>query len=264
MWTPSQFPLTVKLCINLNTGELLPEEVQLERLGYGRTRAVYSMPSAGPYSKYGDCVLKLCVARQSHGKEAEWGRQCSLAAATVHTGRLILDLGQENKELYFNVQKRAVMVQDWLARWKNNPTLVSDMAMYLLATLLSLELRGVVLCDVGPTNAMVRSLDPYARVVFGDVAGWSLHKKPRHRGVGGFVNIFRGSPPVQAEVERILTAAKQTSLQAAFKLAANNCGRFGAFLADEGQAVLEPNSQTLAPNDLPSFPQELNWEELPE
>ena len=115
------------------------------------------------------------------------------------------------------------MVQDWLARWKNNPTLVSDMAMYLLATLLSLGLRGVVLCDVGPTNAMVRSLDPYARVVFGDVAGWSLHKKPRHRGVGGFVNIFRGSPPVQAEVERILTAAKQTSLQAAFKLAANNC-----------------------------------------
>ena len=191
MWTPSQFPLTVKLRMNLNTGELLPEEVQLERLGYGRTRAVYSMPSAGPYSKYGDCVLKLW-ARQSHGKEAEWGRQCSLVAATVHTERLILDLGQENKELHFNVQKRAVMVQDWLARWKNNPTLVSDMAMYLLATLLSLELRGVVLCDVGPTNAMVRSLDPYARVVFGDVAGWSLHKKPRHRGVGGFVNIFSG------------------------------------------------------------------------
>ena len=80
MWTPSQFPLTVKLCMNL------PEEVQLERLGYGRTRAVYSMPSATPYSKYGDCVLKLCVARQSHGKEAEWGRQCSLVAATVDPG----------------------------------------------------------------------------------------------------------------------------------------------------------------------------------
>ena len=42
------------------------------------------MPSAGPYSKYGDCVLKLCVARQSHSKEAEWGRQCSPVAATVH------------------------------------------------------------------------------------------------------------------------------------------------------------------------------------
>ena len=53
-------------------------------------------------------------------------------------------------------------------------------------------------------------------------------------------------------------------LQAAFKLAANNCGRFGAFLANEGQAVLELNFQTLAPNDLPAFPQELNWEELPE
>ena len=74
------------------------------------------------------------------------------------------------------------MVQDWLARWKNNPSLVSDMAMYLLSTLLSLELRGVVLCD-GPTNAMVRSLNSYARVVFGDVAGWSLYKKPRHRTV---------------------------------------------------------------------------------
>ena len=120
------------------------------------------MPSAGPYSKYGNCVLKLCVARQSHSKKAEWRRQCSLVAAAVHTGRLILDLGQETKELYFNVQKRATMVQDWLARWKNNSTLVSDMAMYLLSTLLSLELRGVVLCDVRPTNAMVRLLDSYS------------------------------------------------------------------------------------------------------
>ena len=70
MWTPSQFPLTVKLCMNLNTGELLPEEVQLERLGYGRTRAVYLMPSAGPYSKYGrsSCVWRVSpTARRLNG-----------------------------------------------------------------------------------------------------------------------------------------------------------------------------------------------------
>ena len=73
MWTPSQFPLVMTLCKDLKSGEFLPEEVQVERLGYGRTRAVYSLPSIGPYSHYGDCVLKLCLVRQHHGKEAEWG-----------------------------------------------------------------------------------------------------------------------------------------------------------------------------------------------
>ena len=57
------------------------------------------------------------------------------------------------------------MVKDWLARWANNPSLVRDMVPYLLATLFLLELRGAILCDIGPTNAMVRTNDPYARAV---------------------------------------------------------------------------------------------------
>ena len=138
-----------------------------------------------------------------------------------------------------------------------------DMAHYLLATLFSLELRGAILCDIGPTNAMVRTNDPYSRAVFGDVAGWSFHRKLRHRGVGGFLNIFQAYPSVQAELERILVVAKQTGLQPAFKLAANNCGRFGVFLANEGLAVLEINTH-LEPADLPFFPQELTWAEQPE
>ena len=195
MWTPSQFPLVMTLCKDLKSGEFLPEEVQVERLGYGRTRTVYS-----------------------------------LVATTILKGQVSLDFGQEAKFVHFSIQKRAVMVMDWLAQWGNNPSLVRDMAHYLLATLFSLELRGAILCDIGPTNAMVRTKDPYARAVFGDVAGWSLHRKLRHRGVGGFLNIFQAYPAVQAELERILAVAKQTGLQPAFKLAANNCGRFGVIL----------------------------------
>ena len=58
----------------------------MERLHFGRTRAVYSMPSTGPYSQYGDCVLKLCMVRQYHGKEAEWGSQSNLRATTILKG----------------------------------------------------------------------------------------------------------------------------------------------------------------------------------
>ena len=79
-----------------------------------------------------------------------------------------------------------------------------------------------------------------------------------------FLNIFQAYPAVQAELERILAVAKQTGLQPAFKLAANNCGRFGVFLVDEGLAVLETNTQNLAPANLPLFPRELTWAELPE
>ena len=204
------------------------------------------------------------MVRQHHGKEAEWGSHCNLVATTILKGQVSLDFGQEAKFVHFSIQKRAVMVKDWLAQWGNNPSLVRDMAHYLLATLFSLELRGAILCDTGPTNAMVRTKDPYARAVFGDAAGWSLHRKLRHRGVGGFLNIFQAYPAVQAELERILAVAKQTGLQPAFKLAANNCGRFGVFLVDEGLAVLETNTQNLAPANLPLFPQELTWAELPE
>ena len=190
-----------------------------------------------------------------YGRAVPWK-----GTTTILKGQVSLDFGQEAKYVYFSLQNRAVMVKDWLARWANNPSLVRDMAHYLLATLFSLELRGAILCDIGPTNAMVRTNDPYARAVFGDVAGWSFHRKLRRRGVGGFLNIFQAYPSVQAELERILVVAKQTGLQPAFKLAANNCGRFGIFLANEGLAVLETNTQNLEPADLP----ELTWAEHPE
>ena len=234
MWTPSQFPLTMALCKDLRTGEFLP------RLGYGRTRVVSSLPDSE------DCVLKLCMVRQHHGKEFEWGLHCNLVAATFLKGQVSVDFGEQARFVHFSVQRRAV------ARWGSNPPLVRDMAHYLLATLLSLELRGVVLCDVGPSNAMVRANVPYAQAIYGDVAGWSIHKKLRHMGVGGFVNIFQLFPAVQSELERILVVAKP-----AFKLAANSCGRFGAFLANEGLAVLEASSQTLEAADLLPCPQEL-------
>ena len=173
MWTPSQFPLTMALCKDLRTGEFLPEEVQ-----------VYSLPATGQLSHPEDYVLKLCMVRQHQGKEFEWGSRCNLVAATFLKGQVSVDFGEQARFVHFSVQKRAVMVSDWLARWGSNPPLVRDMAHYLLATLLSLELRGAVLCDVGPSNAMVRANVPYAQAIYGDVAGWSIHKKLRHRGVG--------------------------------------------------------------------------------
>ena len=78
------------------------------------------------------------------------------------------------------------------------------------------------------------------------------------------MNIFQLFPAVQSELEQILVVAKQQGLKPAFKLAANNCGRFGAFLANEGLAVLEASSQTLEAADLLPFPQELTWAEIPE
>ena len=37
MWFPSQFPLTLQLVKHLQSGEFLPEPIQLSRLGFGRT-----------------------------------------------------------------------------------------------------------------------------------------------------------------------------------------------------------------------------------
>ena len=138
MWTPSQFPLTMALCKDLRTGEFLSEEVQVSRLGYGRTGAVYSLPATGQLSHPEDCVLKLCMVRQRQGKEFEWGSHCNLVAATFLKGQVSVDFGEQARFVRFSVQKRAVMVSDWLAWWGSNPPLVRDMAHYLLATLLSL------------------------------------------------------------------------------------------------------------------------------
>ena len=70
MWTPSQFPLVMTLCKDLKSGEFLPEEVQVERLGYGRTRTVYSLP---------DRIAIWWRPQSSRGKSA-WtlGRKPSL------------------------------------------------------------------------------------------------------------------------------------------------------------------------------------------
>ena len=54
-------------------------------------------------------------------------------ATTILKGQVSLDFGQEAKFVHFSIQKRAVMVMDWLAQWGNNPSLVRDMAHYLLA-----------------------------------------------------------------------------------------------------------------------------------
>ena len=102
---------------------------------------------------------------------------------------------------------------------------------------------------------MVRAPIPYPQMTYGDVAGWSVHHKIRHRGVGNFI---------QTELAQVLSEAKQQGLKAAFKTAANRCGRFGALLVNEGLAVLEAGSQNLEAASLPPFLLDLAWAELPE
>ena len=86
MWSPSQFPLTLKLVKQLQSGELLPEPIQLSRLGYGRTRAVFSLPASALPNTPEEGVLKLCMVRQHHGKESEWGAHCSLVCTYLLEG----------------------------------------------------------------------------------------------------------------------------------------------------------------------------------
>ena len=80
MWFPSQFPLTLQLVKHLQSGEFLPEPIQLSRLGFGRTRAVFSLPASALPNTPEEGVLKLCMVRQHHGKESEWGH----TAAWLH------------------------------------------------------------------------------------------------------------------------------------------------------------------------------------
>ena len=197
------------------------------------------------------------MVRQHHGKEFEWGLHSGLVAPTYLKGQISVDFGVQARYVHYSVQKRATLATAWVAQFGSNQLLTHDLALYLLPTLLALELRGAVLCDVGPSNMMVRALIPYPQVIYGDVAGWSIHHKIRHRGVGGFENIFRDFPQIHAALTQVLTEAKQQGLKAAFKTAANTCGRFGAFLVNEGLATLEANSQTLVAADVPPFPQDL-------
>ena len=264
MWFPSQFPLTLQLVKHLQSGEFLPEPIQLSRLGFGRTRAVFSLPASALPNTPEEGVLKLCMVRQHHGKESEWGAHCSLVAPTYLKGQISVDFGVQARYLHFSVQRKATLASNWVAQFGGNVSLTHDLALYALSTLLALELRQAVLCDVGPSNLMVRAPIPYPQMTYGDVAGWSVHHKIRHRGVGNFESVFRSFPAIQTELAQVLSEAKQQGLKVAFKTAANRCGRFGALLVNEGLAVLEAGSQNLEAANLPPFPLDLAWAELPE
>ena len=202
MWTSSQFPQTLILCKNLNSGEFLPEEVQLTRLGYGRT--VYTLPPSAQHTYPQNCVLKLCMCASTTAKSSS---RVSTVAWSLHLkGQISVDFGVQARYVHFSVQKRATLATAWVA---SNQMLTHDLALYLLSTLLALELRGAVLCNVGPSNMMVRALAPYPQVIFGDVAGWSIHHKIRHRGVGGFENIFRNFPQTLNALTKVLAEARQ-------------------------------------------------------
>ena len=126
------------------------------------------------------------MVRQHHGKEFEWGAHCSLVAPTYLKGQISVDFGVQARYLHFSVQRKATLASNWVAQFGGNVSLTHDLALYALA----LELRGAVLCDVGPSNLMVRAPIPYPQMTYGDVAGWSVHHKIRHRGVGNFESVF--------------------------------------------------------------------------
>ena len=251
MWTPSQFPQTLKLIKDLRTGELLPVEAQLTKLGYGRTRAAYALPAEVHQGLPHDSVLKLCMLRQHRGKEHEWGLRTSLVAPTYHQGQISVDFGVEARYIHYSVQQRATMATAWVAQYGGNVPLTHDFALYLLSSLFALELRGAVFVDVGPSNMMI-------------MASWDTNQRIKHRGLGGFENIFRDFPSIQEEIQQITMEAKQKGLKEAFSRAANGCGRFGAYLVSQGSATLTPNSLTLQAADLPPFPPDLKWTQIPE
>ena len=136
------------------------------------------------------------MVRQHHGKESEWGAHCSLVAPTYFEGpdlRRLRRSGQipalqcaaeGNPCLQLGGPVLAAMCRS-LTTWRS----------IALSTLLALELRGAVLCDVGPSNLMVRAPIPYPP---DDLWGRGWVERPttrfRHRGVGNFESVFRGFP----------------------------------------------------------------------
>ena len=148
VWFPSQFPLTLQLVKHLQSGEFLPEPIQLPRLGFGRTRAVFSLPASALPNTPEEGILKLCMVRQHHGKESEWGAHCSLVAPTYLKGQISVDFGVQARYLHFSLQRKATLASNWVAQFGGNASLTHDLALYALSTLLALELRGAVLCDV--------------------------------------------------------------------------------------------------------------------
>ena len=197
LWYPSQMPQSLKLIRNLKTGEILPVAAELPKLGFGRTRAAYALPPEANFPQ--ECVLKLCTLRQHRGKEADWSRFSSLLAPTYHQGEVAVDCGVEARYLHFSVQRRAKMATAWITQYGANGALTHHFALYLLSTLLSLELRGAVLVDVGPSNLMISAIVAYPLAVYGDTAGWDVNSRAKHRGHGGFANLFKEYPSTQEE-----------------------------------------------------------------
>ena len=120
MWFPSQFPLTLQLVKQKQSGEFLPEPIQLSRLGFGRTRAVFSLPASALPNTPEEGVLKLCMVRQHHGKESEWGAHCSLVAPTYLKGQISVDFGVQARYLHFSVQRKATLASNWVAQFGGN------------------------------------------------------------------------------------------------------------------------------------------------
>ena len=67
-WCRSQMPPTLKLIRSLKTDELLPVAAELNKLGFGRTRAAYALPPEVHQNFPQESVLKLCTLRQHRGK----------------------------------------------------------------------------------------------------------------------------------------------------------------------------------------------------
>ena len=137
MWTPSQFPLTLKLIRNLRTGKLLPVEAELTKLGYGRARAAYALPAEVHQNFLQESVLKLCTLRQHRGKELDWALHTPVVAPTYHQGQVAVDYGVKARYLHFSVQRRASMATAWIAQYGANVALTHHFALYLLSSLLS-------------------------------------------------------------------------------------------------------------------------------
>ena len=212
LWYPSQMPHTLKLIRNLRTGELLPAAVELSKLGYGRTRAAYTLPPEVHLNFPQESVLKLCTLKQHRGKEADWARHSPLVAPTYHQGEVAVDYGVEARYLHFSIQLRAAMASAWIAQYGANGALTLHFALYMLATLFSLELRGAVLVDVGPSNLMISAVVAYPTAVYGDTAGWDVNPRARHRGHGGFANLFKEYPSALEEIQRITSRASKRHL----------------------------------------------------
>ena len=69
--------------------------------------------------------------------------------------------------------------------------------------------------DVGPSNLMISAVVAYPTAVYGDTAGWDVNPRAKHRGHGGFANLFKEYPSTLEEIQRITVAAKQQSLKEA-------------------------------------------------